>query len=59
MRIPPEIEQAPVVLIEHFDKATSRLAQGTSAHSALVEVERFDGEPPAILAHEPPPIVAT
>jgi biotin/methionine sulfoxide reductase len=40
------------------DKGTSRLGQGTSAHSALVEVERFDGELPAIRAHEPPEIVA-
>ena len=39
-----------------LDKGTSRLAQGASAHTTLVEVERFDGEAPAILAHEPPPM---
>ena len=38
------------------DKGTSRLAQGASANSALVEVARFDMEPPAVLAHEPPPM---
>jgi biotin/methionine sulfoxide reductase len=39
-----------------LDKGTSRLAQGPSAHTTLVEVERFEAEPPAVLAHEPPPI---
>jgi biotin/methionine sulfoxide reductase len=42
-----------------LDKGTSRLAQGSSAHTALVQVERFDTEPPAILAHEPPRIAAS
>ena len=37
-----------------LDKGTSRLAQGCSAQSALVEVERYDGEPPAITAFVPP-----
>lgn len=39
-----------------LDKGTSRLAQGSSAHTTLVEVEKFEAEPPAVLAHEPPPI---
>jgi biotin/methionine sulfoxide reductase len=39
-----------------MDKGTSRLGQGPSAHSALVEAERFEGELPAITAFEPPPI---
>jgi len=39
------------------DRGTSSLAQGPIAHSALVEVERFDGEPPAITAFDPPPVV--
>ena len=37
-----------------IDKGTSRLAQGPIAHSCLVEVERFDGELPALTAFDPP-----
>ncbi len=37
------------------DRGSSRLAQGPSAHSCLVEVERFDGPLPAITCFEPPP----
>ncbi len=37
-----------------LDKGTSRLAQGSSAHT-----ERFDAEPVAILAHEPPRIASS
>ncbi|MDX6749943.1 molybdopterin guanine dinucleotide-containing S/N-oxide reductase [Geminicoccaceae bacterium 1502E] len=37
-----------------LDKGTSRLAQGPSAHSCLVEVELFGGEPPPVRAFEPP-----
>ena len=40
------------------DKGTSRLAQGPSAQSALVEVERFDGRLPPIGAFTPPEIIA-
>ena len=40
------------------DKGTSQLAQGPTAHTCLVEVERLDGEPPAITAFDPPAIVA-
>ena len=39
------------------DMGTSRLTQGPVAHSALVEVERFDGAPPPITVHRPPPTV--
>ena len=39
------------------DRGTSRLAQGPIAHSALVEVERFEGEVPAVSAHQPPTFV--
>jgi biotin/methionine sulfoxide reductase len=39
-----------------MDKGTSKLAQGPIAHSALVEVERFDGELPDITVFAPPPI---
>jgi Molydopterin dinucleotide binding domain/Molybdopterin oxidoreductase N-terminal domain len=37
-----------------LDKGTSRLAQGPSAQTALVEIERFEGELPAMEAFEPP-----
>jgi biotin/methionine sulfoxide reductase len=61
----PQDDGDPVVPLERhgnpnaltLDKGTSRLAQGASAHSALVEVERFDAEAPTVLAHEPPPIL--
>ena len=36
------------------DRGTSRLAQGPTAHSALVEVERFDGDAPEVTAFKPP-----
>ncbi len=39
-----------------LDKGTSRLGQGPVAHSALVEVERFEGELPGITAFDPPPV---
>jgi len=37
-----------------LDKGTSRLAQGPSAQTALVEVEKFVGEPPPLTAFTPP-----
>ena len=37
-----------------IDRGTSRLAQGSSAQTALVEIEVFRGEPPAIMAFDPP-----
>ena len=36
------------------DKGTSRLAQGPSAQSTLVEVEKYVGTPPEVTAFEPP-----
>ncbi len=39
------------------DRGTSRLAQGPIAHSALVEVARFEGEPPPVTAFTPPATV--
>ncbi|WP_221358625.1 molybdopterin-dependent oxidoreductase [Streptomyces beigongshangae] len=36
------------------DRGCSRLSQGPSAHSALVEVELHDGPPPEVLAFAPP-----
>ena len=37
-----------------LDKGTSKLTQGCSAHTALVEVELFKGELPPITAFDPP-----
>ncbi|WP_199235291.1 hypothetical protein [Azospirillum sp. TSA6c] len=39
------------------DTGTSALAQGCSAQSALVEVERFTGPLPPIRAFQPPRFV--
>ena len=39
------------------DKGTSSLAQGPIAHSCLVEVEKFPGEPPPVTAFDPPAII--
>jgi hypothetical protein len=36
------------------DQGTSRLAQSCSAQTTLVEIERFEGEAPAISAFTPP-----
>jgi biotin/methionine sulfoxide reductase len=51
-----ELHGNPNVLT--LDKGTSKLAQGPSAQSALVEVERFDGVAPPVTAFQPPPIVS-
>jgi len=36
------------------DKGTSKLGQGPIAHTALVEIERFDGDPGEVTAFDPP-----
>ncbi|MEQ8247062.1 MAG: molybdopterin guanine dinucleotide-containing S/N-oxide reductase [Alphaproteobacteria bacterium] len=41
-----------------MDKGTSKLAQGPSAHSALVQIEKFDGTPPPVRVFTPPPMVS-
>ena len=38
------------------DRGTSRLAQGPIAHSALVEVERFDEDAPPVTAFAAPDV---
>ncbi len=38
------------------DKGTSKLGQGPTAHSCLVEIERYDNPPP-VTAHAPPRII--
>lgn len=40
-----------------LDMGTSKLAQGCSAHTCLVDVERFEGIPPKVTAHDPPEII--
>ena len=40
------------------DRGTSRLAQGPTAHSTLVQVERYDGVVPPVSAFTPPQIIA-
>ncbi|HYZ33741.1 MAG TPA: molybdopterin-dependent oxidoreductase [Crenalkalicoccus sp.] len=40
------------------DIGTSRLGQGPSAQSCLVEVERWEGELPPVRVHLPPPVAA-
>ena len=37
-----------------LDKGTTRLAQGSSAQTALVEIEKYTGELPSITAFDPP-----
>lgn len=41
------------------DIGTSRLAQGPSAHTCLVEVRPWQGQVPSVTAHEPPPLLVT
>ena len=38
------------------DKGTSKLGQGPTAHSCLVEIEQFTDDLPPVTAHEPPQI---
>ena len=40
-----------------LDKGTSRLAQGPISHTALVEVERYDGHDLEVRAFYPPPVL--
>ncbi len=42
----------PNVLTRDF--GTSRLGQGASAQTVLVQVERFDGDVPPVTAFDPP-----
>ncbi|WP_423922619.1 molybdopterin-dependent oxidoreductase [Candidatus Poriferisodalis sp.] len=39
------------------DVGTSRLAQGPSAHTCLVEIERYEGEAPPVESYTPPVVV--
>ena len=40
------------------DRGTSRLAQGSTGQHTLVEIERFEGDPPPVKAHQPPRFVS-
>ena len=40
-----------------LDKGTSQLGQGPNAQSALVEIERYEGQLPEISAFTPPQAV--
>ena len=40
------------------DVGTSSLAQGPTAQTCLVEIERFEGDAPAVRSHEAPGLVA-
>jgi biotin/methionine sulfoxide reductase len=39
------------------DRGTSKLAQATTAHSCLIQIEKFDGALPPLTCYEPPPII--
>ena len=39
------------------DRGTSRLAQGSTGQHVLVEIERVEGPPPPVRAHQPPRLV--
>ena len=39
------------------DRGTSKLGQGPTAHTCMVEVERLDGALPPVTAHDPPDII--
>ncbi len=59
----PEVPGQPGSLCLHGnpnvltnDVGTSRLGQGPSAQSCLVQVERWDGPLPSISVHAPPPV---
>ena len=60
----PETPGTPGALCKHGnpnvltpDRGTSKLAQGPIALTCLVEVERFEGVPPAVTAFDPPRII--
>ena len=40
-----------------LDSGTSKLAQGPSSHTCLVEIEQFEKQPPKIRAFDPPKVI--
>ena len=53
-RVPGSLERNGNPNVLTPDHGTSRLAQGPSPNSCLVEIRKFDGPPPAIGAYLPP-----
>ena len=56
MNSPGSLEKHGNPNVLTLDKGTSKLAQGCSALSALIQIEKFDGTPPPISAFDPPHI---
>jgi biotin/methionine sulfoxide reductase len=57
--VPGSLEKNGNANVLTADKGTSKLAQGPTAHSCLVEVERFDGVAPEVTAFVPPVIITS
>lgn len=57
MNTPVSLEKHGSPNVLTLDKGTSRLAQGCTALSELVQVEKFEGSPPPVTAFEPPQIL--
>ena len=53
----PRLEKHGNPNVLTYDAGTSRLSQGTSAMTAMVEVERLDGAAPPVGAYDPPETV--
>ena len=56
MNSPGSLEKHGNPNVLPLDKGTSKLAQGCSALSALIQIEKFDGTPPPISAFDLPHI---
>ena len=54
--VPGSLEKHGNPNILTLDKGTSKLGQGSSAHTTLVQVERYQGDPPPVTAFVPPEI---
>jgi biotin/methionine sulfoxide reductase len=52
--VPGSLEKHGNANVLTLDRGTSRLAQGSSAQTTLVQIEKFTAEPPPITAFEPP-----
>ena len=54
--VPGSLEKHGNPNVLTLDKGTSKLGQGPSAHTTLVQVERYQGDPPPVTAFVPPEI---
>ena len=52
--VPGSLEKHGNANVLTLDRGTSRLAQGSSAQTTLVQIEKFTAEPPPITAFDPP-----